>query len=490
MSRTPTRGIDYTSKDYESFRNDMLNQIGIKMPEYTDLRQSDAGVVLLELLAQGLDILSYYQDCIANEAFLVTAEQRNNALKWCQMLSYTPRSATPARFKQVFVLAGVQTKDTIIPAGTILKTLETAAEPQVKFETETDLTIPAGKYGDEKDTSGNYLYTVSVVEGSPVRSELLGTSTGAPSQKYTLNYSPAILDSVTVTINEGSGFEKWTRVSSFVDSSPTSKHFVVTLNDNDEATVTFGNGVFGKIPKAFANGIYSSYRVGGGENGNVGAEKIKIVETSELAIIGNTFNPSTAYEEGHNKESLDEIKMNAPLASRALWGALTTEDFEGVVKLNFPGILFCRAIPNSSKPTDISLYCVTKTGAALRDIDKTEILNIFDANEGGRKIVGATTVTVADAAKVSLAIPLSLVVKPRYSAVEVKTQIETFLRAYFELGNFDIGEDTNPSRVISDIMNPDNGIMGIDSLKFTGADSLFTAQPTQYLSFGSVTWGG
>ena len=85
MSRTPTKGIDYTSKDYESFRNDMIKQLRIKMPEYTDIRQSDAGIVILELLAQGLDVLSYYQDVIANEVFFVTCEQRNNALKWCQM---------------------------------------------------------------------------------------------------------------------------------------------------------------------------------------------------------------------------------------------------------------------------------------------------------------------------------------------------------------------------------------------------------------------
>ena len=129
MSRIPNNGIDYTSKDYESFRNDMISKLGIKMPEYTDTRQSDAGIVILELLAQGLDIISYYQDVIANEAFLVTEEQRSNALKWCQILGYTPKSSTPAEFTQVFVLSSVQSKDTIIPAGTVVKTLGSVTEP-------------------------------------------------------------------------------------------------------------------------------------------------------------------------------------------------------------------------------------------------------------------------------------------------------------------------------------------------------------------------
>ena len=148
MSRLPTNGIDYTSKDYESYRNDMIKQLGIKMPEYTDIRQSDAGIVILELLAQGLDILSYYQDVIANEAFLVTEEQRSNALKWCKMLSYTPKASTPAEFTQVFVLSSIQETDTVIPRGTVVKTQGTPTEPSVYFETQSDLTIPAGALGN------------------------------------------------------------------------------------------------------------------------------------------------------------------------------------------------------------------------------------------------------------------------------------------------------------------------------------------------------
>ena len=67
MARTATNGIDYTDKDYESFRAKMLETLQKKMPEYTDLRESDAGVVIIELLAMGLDVLSMYQDIYANE---------------------------------------------------------------------------------------------------------------------------------------------------------------------------------------------------------------------------------------------------------------------------------------------------------------------------------------------------------------------------------------------------------------------------------------
>ena len=242
MARIPTQGIDYTSKDYEAFRNMMIKELAVKMSEYTDTRQSDAGIVIIELNAQGLDILSYYQDAIANESFLVTEEQRNNALKWCQMLSYVPRNSTPARLKQIFVLSSPQSEDVTIPAGTVVKTVSSSAENEIVFETESDLIIPAGKLGNEKSDGENYDYTVNVVQGITVSGELLGSSTGTSNQSFMLNYTPVIVDSIKVLINEGSGFEQWTRVDNFVDSSPTSKHYTVSINDNDEATISFGDG--------------------------------------------------------------------------------------------------------------------------------------------------------------------------------------------------------------------------------------------------------
>ena len=101
MSRTPTSGIDYTSRDYEGFRQAMLAELGVKMPEYTDRSQTDAGIVILELNAKGLDILSYYADIIANETLLPTCKRRDSTRAWCTILSYTPRMATPSRIKQV-----------------------------------------------------------------------------------------------------------------------------------------------------------------------------------------------------------------------------------------------------------------------------------------------------------------------------------------------------------------------------------------------------
>ena len=42
--------FDYTTRDYEGFRTLMIDKLSEVMPEYTDTRQSDAGIVILEQL--------------------------------------------------------------------------------------------------------------------------------------------------------------------------------------------------------------------------------------------------------------------------------------------------------------------------------------------------------------------------------------------------------------------------------------------------------
>lgn len=464
MSRVPTEGIDYTSKDYESYRNDMINQLRVKMPEYTDIRQSDAGIVILELLAQGLDVISYYQDVIANEAFLVTEEQVSNAMKWCKMLNYTPKASTPAEFIQVFELGSKQTTPTVIPMGTVVKTQDTSTEPSIYFETIEDLVIPAGAYGNETDENNEYLYSVRVVEGISVFSELLGSSSGSPNQSFKLNYSPVILDSISILINEGSGFEQWTRVDSFIDSTPTSREYLVSIDDSNEATVTFGDGVFGKIPKIYKNGIYCSYRVGGGTQGNVGANKINLLD-SNLALISRTFNPYVADVEGQDKESLEDIKRNAPVAYRTAWGALTIKDFADVVKSNFLSVDKASSYATSDEGRDVAIYVLLKNDAEIPSQLVSGVRDIFDENKGGRKLIGVGYVTLHPAIKTPVDISATLAVKPRYDFETVKANIADFLADYFAVGNRDFDTELSISELSAEIMNPSNAIDGIRFFK-------------------------
>jgi hypothetical protein len=80
--------IDYLAKDYASFRQLLLDLIPQLNPGWIERNPSDLGIALVELLAFEGDNLSYFQDAVANEAFLDTARQRASAKKHARLVDY------------------------------------------------------------------------------------------------------------------------------------------------------------------------------------------------------------------------------------------------------------------------------------------------------------------------------------------------------------------------------------------------------------------
>src|SRR5215472_4798421 len=89
--------IDYLAKDYESFRELILDRIALIMPEWTETHVPDEGITLVELLAYAGDYLSYYQDAVATEAYLGTARQRISVRRHARLVDYQMHEGCNAR---------------------------------------------------------------------------------------------------------------------------------------------------------------------------------------------------------------------------------------------------------------------------------------------------------------------------------------------------------------------------------------------------------
>nr|DAI99396.1 MAG TPA: baseplate wedge protein [Caudoviricetes sp.] len=328
------KNVDYTNKDYESFRQDMIVRLQQKIPEYTDTSESDFGIVLIELLAHGLDILSYYNDRVAREMFLDTAMERDSVVSIAtNILGYEVKENTPSQFYQVFKIIPTDSL-TLIPKGTQVKTATDAEEVEesIPFETIEDLYIPPECQGDEKDEEGNYLYQVLVEQGESHYNVILGTSTGEANQEFYVPSTGVIRDSIEVyVIGENGTVEKWERVPNFISSKTDDKHFTVKMLEDDVAVIKFGNGNSGKIPYPVEEGITVNYKVGGGSKGNVSPYTIIEFEDTEAGYL-ETFNPYHAYVSGVDKESLEELVINAPASLKTMWGAITTEDYADLIR--------------------------------------------------------------------------------------------------------------------------------------------------------------
>lgn len=483
MSRKMTVGIDYTSRDYASIKQDMIAKLQEKIPEYTDTSETDAGIVLLECFAMGVDIVSFYLDNQANEAMLSTCEQRKSALNWCNILGYKPKPTTPARVKQVFVLnSASSTGTTTIPKGTVVKSVPKGSVDQtVYFTTEEDLVIPMGALGDEQDGSGNYLHQVSAMNGIPIDNEILGTSSGTKNQTFLLSYSPVVTDSIELDVLESNlQWARWTAVKDFSDSNALSRHYVVNILDNGVAQIQFGDGNTGKIPPSYISGIRASYLSGGGTRGNVTSNVLTQMHTSN-SLVKSTFNPAPVYEEGTDMESIDSIKVNAPNYNRVKWGAFTYKDFEDIMPVLFEDVLYASAKGNANNIDDIDIFVMLKNAAELTEERKEEMLE--ELND--RKLVGVNEIHLIPMTVYSIDLVCSLIVDSSFVKEAVVNEVTAKINDYFKVGNFGISEDVSATDLESTVYN---GVAGVRSFRVTSpADLLIDVSDGEVVELNSVT---
>ena len=464
--------VDYTTRDYEGFRNDMIELLKKKIPEYSDFSQSDMGVVLIELLAHGLDVLSYYNDKVANEIFPDTAVERESIIKHCRRLGYELKNAVPSRFYQVFKIHP-QTSDYIIPKG--LK-LITSGEDSVEFELIEDLKIPKGCTGLEKDLEGNYLYKALVEHGSSINSDIIGTSNGTAYQDFLLSYSPVIVDSLKVFIRSENDIEEWERVSNFIDSDISSKQYMIEVTETDQVKVLFGSGYSGMIPPVFDNGISANYRIGGGSVGNVSLESITEMP-SKPAVIIDTMNVEQV-QVGSDKETIEEARIHAPLSLKTLWRAVTLEDYENLLIQEYPyDVANIKAIAEEDRYT-ISIYVLTKNQQTdLPEELKEKFLNFLDE----RKEIGYN-LQMYPPTYSDVTLTLNVTTNKAYKNEIVKDMVTAYINNKFAKGNMNFGEKLYISHLTRDLMT----LQGVYDVEIETTGDI-TPTDKQIINIQSVT---
>src|SRR5262245_28594668 len=155
--------IDYLAKDYASFRQLLVDLIPQLNPGWIESNSSDLGMALLELLAFEGDNLSYFQDAVANEAYLDTARQRASAKKHARLVDYPMHDGRNA---WAFVHFQVGSNGAIsprkIPLGT--KILSRVTTPLRSKSVVPSVVIPEGDVPPETFDSDPALAQVRVFE--------------------------------------------------------------------------------------------------------------------------------------------------------------------------------------------------------------------------------------------------------------------------------------------------------------------------------------
>ena len=108
MSKRP---INYTSRDFESIKNDLVNYAKRYYPtSFKDFNEASFGALMLDLVAYVGDQLSFYSDFQANESFLDSAVELSNVVRLAQQLGYKlPGAARSTGNCSFYILAPAST---------------------------------------------------------------------------------------------------------------------------------------------------------------------------------------------------------------------------------------------------------------------------------------------------------------------------------------------------------------------------------------------
>lgn len=478
MSRKPTQGIDYTSRDYEAFRELLITKLQEKMPEYTDTSETDAGIVILEALANGLDIMSLYADIVANDVILPTTQDRKLAVIIARCLGYIAYNQTAAEYQQVFVLNEVRESDVVIPMGTVVTTSESSDYETLSFETMDDLIIPAGNLGNEVDEDGTYKYTVTVAHGTSIEDDVIGSSVGTPLQSFQLNYTGVLIDSINLYVDEGEGPILWQHVDSFLDYDETSRVYMTSVDEFDVCTIEFGNGIKGKIPLAYDNGIIANYRVGGGAVGNVGEGVICEIDTG-IPYVESTFNLEVDVL-GHDKEDIESIKQNAPAAYRSRDRLVTVEDYEDLLRINFLNFMQVKAIRDVRDKKLVHLFYMLRPDYSFDNVE--EVAEFISK----RAMIG-TNYDISEYVKQRVHIEAKMYVNKDYDKDAIEADVRMYLEGVtFFYGNLVFGDTIVKSDLENEIKEMFPGILSF-RINLPEVDIITPASPENVLTLGTIS---
>jgi hypothetical protein len=89
MTSGKKKSINYTSRDFDSIKNDLVNYAKKYYPDtYQDFSETGFGSLMLDTVSYVGDILSFYLDYQANESYLGSAIEYDNVVRHARQLGY------------------------------------------------------------------------------------------------------------------------------------------------------------------------------------------------------------------------------------------------------------------------------------------------------------------------------------------------------------------------------------------------------------------
>ena len=387
------------------------------------------------------DVLHFYIDRTASEAFLGTALRQQSVLYIADMLGYTPIGQQAASVTLSFSLDPNAAAAITIPPGTRITTAAQSADDLIVFELDTSVSLdpidhtPTGGSAPVLTAVG---YATEGVTAGQIRHQSI--SLGIPNMEFILNNQGVIYGSISVKTSEGFQVVEWSYVSHLGLARPTQPVFTTYLDQDGMTHIVFGDNAAGRIPPVNAQ-FYVSYRYGVGVEANavaIGAIT-EIVNTTSadwtLLTVTNAGSPLG----GADPESVDSMRQSIPRASgRIRDRAITLTDYADLA-LQVPGV--AKSVAYGTVYTVVHVR-IAPVGGAATDSCMANSSTEVQAYLADKTVIGSTV--YVDPNTVTLLwnpffIRVMVHVQAGYNRTSVRTSVDGTIRQVMLFDAVDFG---------------------------------------------------
>lgn len=340
--------------------------------------------IILDILAYNTHYNAMLAHLAANEGFLGSSQLRKNVVARAKTLGYLPHSVTASSAN--IHLTGADIGDlTEVPKKT--RFTSTVSGIEYSFVTAASTT---GSFAGDTDSQGDDK-TVKIFQGE-FRSIRYTFSSSEKRQKFVIPDKNAdistkinasgdkLLTVKTYPHTNTSNVTSYTQFTELSEITGTSNVFFITENSSGFYEIEFGDDVLGKKPDN-ASVVEIEYFVTDGADAN-GAGTFELVSTlSESEIeVNNGHKNSTISSGGGDRETIESIRVNAPISFTAQDRAVTVDDYKSIIQNNSSAEAVSVWGGEDNDPVDLgSVYISAKyaNDVTLTSADKTTLGNIL-----------------------------------------------------------------------------------------------------------------
>ena len=293
--------------------------------EFQDYDFEGSGfAVLIDMLAYNTHYLGFNANMLANEMYLDSADIRKNIVSLAKMLGYTPTSARASNATLSVKVNNVPTTTTSLTMnkGTVYTTSVDGTSYQ--FVTNQSYTVQpnAGvfQFDNVNVFEGTLVTFKYTVDSNDVDQKFIIPSNNADTSTLKVSVQTSVSDTTTEVYNLANSYSGLTDIT---------KSYFLQESDDERYEVYFGDGILGKKP-VDGNIVILEYVVTNKTEANGASSFVLSGDIDGFSNVTITTTSNAA--NGSEPQTKESIRFNAPLQYTAQDRAVTSKDYETIVK--------------------------------------------------------------------------------------------------------------------------------------------------------------